>query len=179
MEDELVEIGHSGKPHGIKGEVTLYLHNRESRLLEAARPIMLFPSDDTSSLAPVGQKFILKKISYGNKVIASLEGIESRNAIEDIIPFLIKEERENFPIIDDENEFYTVDLVGCQVYEFEGNQLFGEITEFYSNGVQDIFIVKGSGKFKGKKWEIPFVENFFKEVDIDQNKVFVILPSLI
>ncbi|CAN8142613.1 16S rRNA processing protein RimM [uncultured Thiomicrorhabdus sp.] len=61
----------------------------------------------------------------------------------------------------DENEFYWIDLIGCQVVNLEG-ELLGEVVNLVETGAHDVLRVKGATEEL-----IPFVlEQFIMDIDI-------------
>ena len=90
-----------------------------------------------------------------------------------MLPLTIFTQRENFNEIEDD-EVYLSDLVGLQVYDTEDNQL-GFVKNFYDNGAQPVLVVELSD---GNKVELPFVETFFPELNLDEEKIVMINPGL-
>lgn len=164
-----IKLGKASKPHGIKGEVLLHLFNEEESSLEYIEVVRL---TEVSEDPEDGKDYTLEKVRFGNKVIAKIEGIDNRNQIEDLLPFDIYVNEENLEPLE-EGEFYLKDMIGIDVYDYESGELKGKIVSFYSNGVQDIFVIKG----QSESWEVPHVESFFKLVDINKNRAEVLFPT--
>lgn len=173
----LIDFGFCENTHGIKGGFIFNLHNTEESLLEDLPRIYLTPRTHRtkmSHLKPEGQVFKLASIAFGNKVIAYLEGIDSIDAAEKIIPFDIKVDRDLFPQTD-ENEVYLQDLFGFTVVDEKQNEI-GLLQEFYENGEQLILVVKANN---GELIDIPHVPEFVTEIDVKNKKVHVIKPQWI
>jgi 16S rRNA processing protein RimM len=169
--EKLVELGVSGKPHGIKGGFLFKLNNNEESVLIKGAVVYLYPSNKDSSIPESGEKLTIKSISFGNKVICYFDGVTDRNIVEAMLPFGIYYPREDFPDLDD-GEFYISDLMGLKVISPEGEEL-GLVDSHYDNGFQVILCVV----VKGKKIELPFVENFFPEINIESGEVTMLLPE--
>lgn len=171
---DLIEMGGCSSAFGIKGEFLFHLINKIDSSLNAGMSIYLFPKSDLSSLNPAGELYKIKKIKFGNKVVATLIGVDNRNIVEAMVPFIFKIARGQFlPLDQDEN--YISDLVGVMVYLSGGDELVGEVIDTYSNGPQTVVVIKG----KQENFEIPFVLNFFPIVDVENNRMEVILPDMI
>lgn len=172
MQDEYIEMGNCSKPHGIKGEFLFNLFNPLGRSLKKGSPIKLIPSLKSSSLNPDGDIKEIETIRYGNKVIVKIKDINDRNEVESLIPFTIWLERSHFEDID-EDEVFLSDLLGLNVFDTDNNQI-GVVKNFYDNGAQAVLVIKLD---EGSSVELPFVEAFFPEVDLDGEKITMINPG--
>ena len=171
----LIELGFCVKPHGTKGGFTFHLHNDGRSLLENNSKIFLYPKSGQSSLPSEGVGFEIRDISFGNKVIVYLKDINDRNEVESMIPFIIKVDRNDFPEIEGDDEFYVSDMVGLDVKNHENGEVIGTISDFYENGAQVVFVIKG----KGQNLDLPFVDSFFPVVDIAGGFVEIIIPVVV
>lgn len=172
--DNLVILGVCNKPHGIKGGFSFLLENSQDSVLKNGMRIYLFPKSASSSIAKEGEEFIIDKISFGNKTIAYLKDISDRNIVEGMLPFEIKLPRDEFPETADD-EFYVSDLIGMEVLEVGTDEEVGKVSKYYDNGAQLILVIQA----KGERIEVPFVERFVPEVDIEQKKIWVVIPRLV
>jgi 16S rRNA processing protein RimM len=173
--NDLIEMGYCAKPHGIKGGFSFVLSNIEDSCLEKGVKITLFPSSKKSSLPKNGEVFTIKSISFGNKVITYLEEVFDRNRVEEIIPFTIKVSRDLFPETQ-EDEFYLVDLVDLEARDHESGEVLGKIKDFYDNTAQTVIVIKAPGK---QVLELPLIEQFFPEINIEEGYVTVNPPTYI
>lgn len=173
--EQLIEMGFCVKPHGIKGGFTFNLSNTDESILEKGMKVTLFPKDAKSSLSKDGEVFTLKSISFGNKVISYLEEVSDRNKVEEIIPFEIYADRDLFPGLE-EDEFYLSDLIGMKVLVEGTEEEYGAVTDFYDNTAQIVLVVKGTGK---QVLELPFIEEFFPEVNAEKNYLTMNIPDYI
>ena len=171
-ENKLVKMGECGKPHGIKGEFLFHLINAQGSAIKKGSTLTLMPKNSSSSIDSKGKTFEVESIRFGNKVIAKLKDIADRNIVEQMIPFYIWIKREEFGSLD-EDEVYLSDLVGVEVYNLEDEKI-GVIKTFYDNGAQPVLVVKLSSD---ELVELPFVESFFPEVNIDKNKIVMNNPG--
>jgi 16S rRNA processing protein RimM len=158
--ENLLKLGECHKPHGIRGEFSFHLYNREDSSLSYVKDIVLFPKNEHSTLAEAGEHFKIKKINFTNKVIARLENVESRNKVEEMIPFEIYIDKKDLK--KEEGEYFLNDLIGLKVLDLDENEI-GEVENFYDNGVQEILVIKGKTPM-----EIPVVDQFIKEVNTEE-----------
>jgi 16S rRNA processing protein RimM len=112
--DNFIEMGFCTKPHGIKGEFQFHLHNPENSSLKKKSLLKLTPSDETSSINKNGVEFKVKNIQFGNKIICSLEDVDNRNLVEQMIPFTFFISRDQFVEANDDEVFLS-DLLGLTV----------------------------------------------------------------
>jgi 16S rRNA processing protein RimM len=171
--NDLVELGFSLKPHGIKGGFTFALDNLEDSVLKKGSKVYLFPKNASSSLRDC-QEFSIKSIAFGNKVIAYFEEVNDRNTVEAMLPFVIKYPRSLFPEIGDD-EYYVGDVIGVKVYDHTSGEHLGEIVDHSDNGMQIIYTIKT----QGRTFDLPFVEALFPVVDIEGDRVEIVSPRII
>lgn len=166
----LVELGTCSRPHGIKGGFHFNLIGSDS-ILKSGKVITLTPIDKRSSLDPNGQEFKISSISFGNKIICYLDGVDNRNITEAMVPFAIHYPRERFPV-PEEGEFYISDLAGLEVVD-TNSKTIGKISGFYDNGAHLVLKVLVDAEVI----DVPFVEVFVPDVDIKNKVVTIILPE--
>ena len=122
-----------------------------------------------------GEEFTIKSIAFGNKVIVYLDEVSDRNKVEEIIPFEVYVDRELFPDTE-EDEFYISDLVGLEVRVEGTEEVYGKVSSFYDNSAQVVLVIKGSGN---QVQELPFIEEFFPIIDIEDGYITMVLPDFI
>ena len=171
--EELIKMGFVAHPHGIKGEVELRLVNPEDSILEDGMKLWLYPSSAKSKIRSEGEEWILQKIRFGNKIIASFEGIKDRTHLESLIPFEIYLDREAFPE-PEEGEVYLVDLEGMEVINEEGIPI-GKVESFSDNGVQILLNVRIDPV--GELITLPYVDAFFPKTDMEKKQITMIKPE--
>lgn len=169
--NNLIEMGYAHRPHGIKGGIVFNLYNHDSSILLKGEGLYLFPKDEKSSLKHEGEFFRIESIHFGTKTICYLEKLKDRSVIEEILPFTIFYPRGKFPITQ-ADEWYVSDLIGLKVFCPEGSEI-GWVESTYENGAQTVLRLR----IDEETVELPFVENFFPYVDIEQNKIIVIRPD--
>lgn len=174
-------LGHCRKAHGLKGGFTFSLFNEENSVLENGSIITLLPEKSSSTLPQEGKTFTIKSIEFGNKVICYLEGICDRNQVDQLIPFKIYFDRNQFPAIDEDSDgYYMVDLIGLSVIDHKTKKPVGKILNSYDNGAQTIFVISLSIDSKlGSRIELPFIDDFFPVVNMDELQIEINLPTII
>lgn len=173
MKKNLIKLGECRKPHGVKGAFSFHLYNRDSSILRKGSTLFLLPADSSSIVLKEGQEFSIQSISFGNKTICQLKEVSDRNLVESLIPFEIYIDRSFFPDLE-EGEFYLSDLIGCKVQDNNKNEL-GVVESLGTNGVQDILNIRG----KDENFEILLIDNFVKEIDLENLIITIDMPELI
>lgn len=175
MEKEnLIRLGFVSHPHGIRGEAELRLlnPNLDECVLEEGMEVTLFPSNEKSFLPKSGEKWIIEKLRFGNKVICQFKGVRDRTHLESLLPFDIYLDREQFPD-PSEDEVYLVDLIDMEVVSPEGEHL-GRLESFSDNGMQYLFEVRLKD---GSKMTLPYVDAFFPRIDTENKKIVMVMPE--
>ncbi|HXH29604.1 MAG TPA: ribosome maturation factor RimM [Bacteriovoracaceae bacterium] len=171
---KLVKMAIAPRPHGIRGEVELVLLNPDTSetILKVGIRMYAFPSNEKSSVDPKGEEWMLERFNTGNKVIAFFRGIKDRTHLEKLLPFELYLPREEFPDTD-EDEVYLVDLVAMDVFSPEEEKL-GKLESFSDNGMQYLFNVRLEN---GELITLPFVETFFPKIDMEKQRIIMVLPE--
>lgn len=172
IEKKYIKLGFASSPHGIKGASTLNLENLEDSVLENGMIVLLKPAGPKSKIVNDGQEFKILNISFGNKAICYLEGIDDRNKIEAILPFEIFVTRDQFPEAD-EGEYYISDLIGLDVIDHETREKLGVVSKYYDNNAQIVLSVRVGVTYV----ELPFIDNFFPEVNVDEGFISMVRPE--
>jgi len=160
-----LQVARIGKPHGIRGEVTVQV------LTDA-------PGD---RFVP-GTEFVVEPASAGpltvhsarwNKdiLLLAFEEIETRNEAETLRGAKLFIETEELEDSDDEG-WYEHELVGLEARV--GSQVVGKVSGLNTMPVQDLLVVKTPD---GKEILIPFVEAIVPEVNVAEGYVLVTPPA--
>lgn len=171
MESKLVELGTCHRPHGIKGEFSFHLYNKDASVIKKGSVLFLIPLSDASALSKNGEPYKVAQISFGNKVICKLEDVQDRNMVEKLIPFKIMLPRSEFPKLRS-GEFYLYDFIGLNIKDSRGISK-GVVENFYENNSQ-VILVLDLGK---EKIDLPFIESFFPRVDWEKREITFIEPE--
>lgn len=102
-------------------------------------------------------------------VFLRLQGVDDRNAAEELRGKFLQIDRVNAVDLD-ESEYFIADLIGCKLCTEDGDVL-GEITDIFQNsGVVDVINVRGND---GKELRFPFLNRIVCEINIEQKKFTV------
>lgn len=151
--DEYALIGKITKAHGIKGELKLIAFSGQTESITRHKAFILVSRQGklTSSLN------VIRSRAGNRSVIVQFEGISDRNDAEKLCGLGVLVHKEDLPVLDD-NEFYLYELEGLQVLT-EQNEVIGNVESFFSNGMQDILVVR-NGK---NEYLIPLIPGLIQE----------------
>lgn len=109
MKTDFLEIGVITRPHGVRGDVKLRLHNPDSDALGAMREVVLKPAD-----GPPERLEIESVRGAGRELIVSFRGVLGRDAAEALRARTVWVARQLLPGLE-AGEYYLVDLIGASV----------------------------------------------------------------
>ncbi|MCD4536013.1 ribosome maturation factor RimM [Nocardioides sp. cx-169] len=163
-----VVVARIGKPHGIRGEVTLELRTDE--------PDRRFAAGTTLSLQkPAGSAFGHRALTvartrwHQTTLLATFEELASRNDAEAARGVLLVATVDPHETPEDPDEFYDHQLVGLAAYDVDGRAL-GTVTAITHGGAQDLLTVTTP---EGREGLVPFVKELVPEVDVPGGRLVV------
>lgn len=173
MTDKFIEMGACKKPHGTKGAFLFHLYNQQESNIQKGTKVKLIPMSKESSLPSEGEIFTVKSINFAKKTICYLEEVTDRNIVEQLIPFTIHLGRDSFAE-PDEDEIYLSDLVGLDVLN-EQKEKVGTVKTSYDHGATPVLVIE---HLDNQITELPFVEAFFPEVNLEDEYLVMINPEV-
>lgn len=162
----LIPLGHAAGAYGLKGEIRIFPLQDGTALLSSQRWFYT----PVNSKEP--QQWILqaKARRHSSWILAHPQGINSKEEA-DRIKGTVYMLREDFPAIDEADEHWAVDVIGCRCVNMQG-EILGIVKAIGTNGVQDILEV---GKLEETKsrYLIPMVDAYLKKIDTQAKIVTV------
>ena len=163
-QNESIPVGYVRRAHGIRGDVVV------RGLISDAPERLVTGSTITTESGDVYA--VTAHRSHKGDVVLHLDGVDDRNAAEDLIGtrFVISsDERRTL----DEGEWWAEDLVGCTVVGVDGATI-GDVTDVIVGAAQDRLVVTTPD---GRVGQVPFVDALVPDVDTDTRSVTVDLPE--
>lgn len=151
-----LEIGVIGKPHGIRGELKVRLHNTGSDVLSQVHRLWLAQA---SSPPRVVELESVRGGAGGH--IARLAGVDSREAAELLRGAHVWVARADLPPLE-AGAYYLVDLVGCEVRC--GERTIGRATAVRPDPTVDTLLIE---LLDGGHAEQPLLEPWILRVDVE------------
>lgn len=161
MTDRIL-IARIGAPHGVKGEVRLFIFADEPEAVLDYEPL----TDATgrrsfkiTTLRPAKEHFV-----------ARLAGIDDRTAAETLTNVDLYVPRDALPETEDEDTFYHADLLGLRV-ENEAGEPIGTVLALHDFGAGDVLEYSPTGAAPGRTLMVPFTRVAVPVVDVAGGRV--------
>lgn len=159
-----VLIARIGKPHGLKGEVTVRLHT------DAPEERFVIGTTFRADPAAKGPLTLRTHRVHNGIHLLSFDEATDRTAAEGLRGTQLLGAAQDSD--DDEDAWYAEDLIGLAVVDPQGAEL-GTVVELHDRPVQDLLEVRLVG---GRTGFVPFVEQIVPEVDIEAGRIVVDAP---
>jgi 16S rRNA processing protein RimM len=160
-----VVVGRIGRPHGIRGEVTV-----ESRTDEPDERFA--PGAVLSVDGPVSELVVDGTHWHSGRLLVRFRGVEDRNAAEALRGLLLHVDRAEDETPDDPDEYYDSTLTGCTAVLGDGT-VVGELTDVLHLPSQDLLVLRTPDD---REVLVPFVEAFVPVVDVVARRVVIDPP---
>ena len=163
-----VVVGRIGKPHGIRGEVTLDLRTDEPERRFAAGATLALQKPAGSAFAH-GSLTVTRTRWHQTRLLATFEELTSRNDAEAARGVMLVASVDPDETPDDPDEYYDHQLVGLAAYDVDGREL-GTVTAIAHGGAQDLLTVRTPD---GRDGLVPFVKALVPEVDLAAGRLVI------
>lgn len=160
-----VVVGRIGRPHGIKGEVTV-----DPRTDEPDRRFA--PGSLLAVDAPAAQLLVLRTHWHSGRLLVAFQGINDRAAAEALRGLLLHVDRDPGETPDDSDEFYDSSLVDCTVVRTSG-EVVGVVTDVLHLPGQDMLVVDAGGR----EVLVPFLAAFVPQIDLPGRQITIAPPD--
>lgn len=162
-ENEGVVVARVGKPHGLKGEVTVRLHT------DAPQERFVVGAVFRTEPAARGPLTLRTHRIHNGIHLLGFDEAQDRTAAEGLrgTEILADATESN-----EDDAWYAEELIGLEVVDPEGNAL-GTVVELHERPVQDLLELRLAG---GRTGYVPFVEQLVPEVDLDGHRIVVDAP---
>jgi 16S rRNA processing protein RimM len=163
-----VVVGRIGKPHGVRGELTIDVRTDEPERRFAVGTTLRAqpPSGSASRLVAL----TVARIRWHQQVLlAGFEEIGDRTAAEAVRGTVLLATVPAQERPEDPEEYYDHQLVGLVAYDEDGTRL-GELTAVTHGAAQDLLTVRTPD---GRDALVPFVAALVPTVDLDAGSVVI------
>jgi len=147
--------------HGVRGEVKVYPYSDD---LEKFEDFEYFYIEGEGK-----KKYEIESTRvHKNMVLVKFKGYEDINKVLNLLNKNVYMERKD---VDDGGDgHYIVDLIGCEIYDDQGD-FIGHLKDVLQTSAQDLYEIKK--KSDGKMFYLPVVDEFVKNIDIKNRKITV------
>jgi len=163
---DTVVVGRIGRPHGVRGEVTVEVRTDDPDLRFVPGAVLRTDPADRGPITIAGVHW------HSGTLLLRLEGVDSREAAEAVRNTELLVDVADLPEIEDPDSFYDHQLVGLSARLPDGTVL-GEIV-VVRHEAQDLLVVR---RGEGSEVLIPFVSAIVPTVDLAGGFVVVDPPE--
>jgi 16S rRNA processing protein RimM len=163
-----VVVGRIGRPHGVRGEVSVELRTDEPevRFAEGARLTVSHPSGrpaEHDALTVAGTRW------HQQRLLVRFAELTDRDAAERARGWLLQTTVPGDESPADEDEYYDFQIVGLAVVT-EAGEPAGTVSAVLHPGAQDLLVVSREGRPDAL---VPFVAALVPEVDLGARRLVV------
>jgi len=161
-------VGRVGRPHGLRGEVTIEVRTDDPSDQLAVGSILATDPAERGPLTVAAARW------HSGRLLVSFEGCQDRDAAEALRDTLLHIDSADLGPLGDPEEFYDHDLIGLHVVTVAGEAV-GVVADVLHHG-QDLLVVDGTGARSGAEIMVPFVAALVPEVDLADGKLVIDPP---
>ncbi|MBR7742781.1 ribosome maturation factor RimM [Phycicoccus sp. BSK3Z-2] len=165
-------VARIGKPHGLRGEVTVRLHTDEPELRLADGAVL---ATEAASGSGVPRELTVRSTRVHNGIwLVAFEEVPDRTGAEGLrgTRLVLDEAAPEVADTEDEDVFPEGSLVGLAVHDPAG-AVVGEVVGLEIGAAQDRLLVRLAD---GREGRVPFVAAFVPEVDVDAGRLVLDAP---
>ena len=163
----MVVVGRIGRPHGVRGEVTIAPSTDD--------PEARFAVGSQLSTAPAsrGPLTVTGFRRSGRMLVLAFDGFADRDAAETLRGVAVTVDASTLPVPDDPDEFYDHQLIGLAVQDAGGAAL-GEVVDVLHPPAAPVLTVR---RPDGSDELVPFVSAIVPVVDLEAGRLVVDPPD--
>lgn len=167
-----VVVGRIGRPHGVKGELSVELRTDEPERRFAAGAVLRTQTPHGG--APHGPGRPERLTVHGtrwhqSRLLVTFEEVRDRNAADAVRGLSLAVEVDPDESPEDPEEYYDHQLVGLRVVTTTGSPV-GELAEILHGPAQDLLSVRAED---GREILVPFVAQLVPDVDLARRRIVV------
>jgi 16S rRNA processing protein RimM len=163
----LVVVGRIGRPHGVRGELSVELRTDEPEARFAAGTVLV------TDPAAAGPLTVVSARPHKGWLLVVFEGVADRTAAEGLRDVLLCADTDDLPSPTDPDEFLDHELVGLVAVSPDGDKL-GEVVRVEHAPASDLLHVRLPD---GRTGLVPFVKAIVPEVDVAAGRVVLTPPE--
>jgi 16S rRNA processing protein RimM len=160
-------VGRVGRPHGIRGELTVQVHTDEPDSRFAAGSVL------ATEPAARGPLTVSSSRWHSGRLLVTFAGYDDRTSAEDLRGTLLVMDSADVGPADDPDEFHDYELVGLDVVTVAGEPV-GVVADVLHQG-QDLLVIR-PGRPGAEDVLVPFVAALVPEVDVKAGRLVIDPP---
>jgi 16S rRNA processing protein RimM len=163
---DTVVVGRIGRPHGVRGEVTVEVRTDDPDLRFAPGAVLRTEPADRGPLTIAACRW------HREVLLLAIDGVESREAAEELRNTELHVPVADLPALEDPDLYYDHQLVGLTARLRDGTEL-GTVSAVRHEGA-DLLVVR---RVEGGELLVPFVTAIVPTVDVPGGVVVVDPPE--
>ncbi len=175
---DAVEVGRIADAWGIKGWFKIIPHSASPEALFSSKRWYLLPPEPRAGVVAAqaafqGAQLLRIRVAkeHADSLVAQADGLDDRSGAELLKNCRIFIARSAFPTAA-HNEYYWVDLIGCEVVNREG-VVMGVVKDLLSTGPQTVIVAQREQDGKAQETLIPFVGAYVDAVQLPERRILV------
>lgn len=162
----ILQVGKIVGVHGIKGELKVHSSVESVDLLQPGNEVLLQGTGGDC------QAFTVRRIRpYKNILRLAIDGIDDRNAAEEMVGADLFVPRSALPETDSDT-WYWCDLIGLEVYKTDDDYV-GRLTSIIETGSNDVFVINDGEA----ETLVPALASVVIDIDLEAGRMRVELPE--
>jgi 16S rRNA processing protein RimM len=166
--DMQLVVGRVGRPHGLRGEVTVEVRTDDPDRRFAVGAVLVTDPGDRGPLTVTASRW------HSGRLLVRFAGCADRDGAEALRDTVLAIDTADLEPLDDPDEFYDHELIGLRVETALG-AVVGTVADVLHHG-QDVLVVEGGGQRSGREILIPFVAALVPDVDVTAGRVVIDPP---
>ncbi len=158
--EKYLEIGRFVGTHGIKGEVKLEVWADTPEFIRGLKTLYF---EEGKVKIDIESKKVHKNVG-----LVKIKGIDTPEQGEALRGKLVYMDRSEVRL--PKNRFFIADLIGIKVYDGNNEKYYGEITEVFQTGANNVYKIEKDGK----EYLFPAVDHMIKSTDIENSRIEVL-----
>ncbi len=158
--EKYLEAGKIVGTHGVQGELKLENWTDSPVLLKKIKNLYFDKGETNAGLS--------SSRVHKNMLLIKLDGVEDLNQAEKLRGKILYMDRNDVKL--PKNRFFIVDLIGLKVYDGNTQEFYGEITEVFETGANNVYKIEKDGK----DYLFPAVDHMIKKTDIENERIEIL-----
>ncbi|GIF67122.1 ribosome maturation factor RimM [Asanoa ishikariensis] len=170
----LLVVGRIGRPHGIRGEVTVEVRTDEPEQRFAAGSVLRTDPAAASVSSIVPDTLTIEEVRFHQgRPLVLFDGYYERDLVENLRNVLLVVDSSEISVPDDPDEFLDHQLVGLSAVS-PGGEVLGTVTRIEHAPSSDLLVLS---RPDGRSALVPFVKEIVPAVDLAGGRVVVDAPA--
>jgi 16S rRNA processing protein RimM len=162
-------VGRVGRPHGIRGELTVQVHTDDPDLRFAAGSVLATEPAERGPLTISSSRW------HSGRLLVTFAGCADRTMAEELRGTLLVMDSAEVGPTADPDEFHDYQLIGLEVVTVTGDPV-GAVTDVLHQG-QNLLVVRPAPDHPGREEIlVPFVAAIVPEVDVRAGRLVIDPP---